>query len=65
MVLDKMSQESGKVVLLKDLSNLMRRKSTDVRNDLGQMVKLLTEKYGEGSYNVCIMCIFRLIRSNC
>lgn len=52
MVLDKMSQESGKVVLLKDLSNLMRRKSTDVRNDLGQMVKLLTEKYGEGSYNV-------------
>lgn len=50
MVLDKMSVESGKVVLLKDLSNLMRRQSTDVRNDLSQTVELLTEKYGKAGH---------------
>ena len=46
MVKDEMSAKSGKVIILKDLSNLMRRNDKDTRNDLTAAVKLLTEKHG-------------------
>ncbi|XP_019858006.1 PREDICTED: protein FAR1-RELATED SEQUENCE 4-like [Amphimedon queenslandica] len=46
MVQDNLSADTGKVVLLKDLSNIMRRDTSDTRNNLNQTVKLLTEKFG-------------------
>ena len=50
MLKDKLSQESGKVVLLKDLSNLSTKaKSSKTRNDLQSTVRELTEKYGKTS----------------
>lgn len=50
---DKLSQTTGKVVLLKDLSNLSTRmKAGEPRNDLQECAKRLTEKYGK-LYGVC------------
>ncbi len=45
---DKLSQESGKIVLLKDLSNLSTKaQSTKTRNDLQSAVTKLSETYGK------------------
>ena len=47
MVQDKLSNETGQVVLLKDLSNLSTlMKSGSTRNNLEVTVKELTEQYG-------------------
>ena len=48
LVQQQMSQESGKIVLLKDLSNLTTRaKQNSSKNDLDGCVKKLMEKYGK------------------
>ena len=48
MVQDKMAGMTGKVILLKDLSNLCTKmKAGKTRNDLEAAVKLLTDKHGE------------------
>lgn len=50
MVQDKISEVSGKVVLLKDLSNITTKsKKGKTRNDLDECIKTLTEKYGKYS----------------
>ena len=51
MVQDKMADMTGKVILLKDLSNLSdKMKAGRTRNDLEAAVKLLTDKHGEYMY---------------
>lgn len=48
MIQDKLAGTTGKVVLLKDLSNISTRmKSGNTRNDLQESVRRLTEIYGE------------------
>lgn len=48
MVQDKLSNDTGKVVLLRDLSNVAKRmKSSKTRNDLDECVRRLTETYGK------------------
>lgn len=54
MVQDKMAGMTGKVVLLKDLSNLSgKMKAGKTRNDLEGAVKQLTDKHG--------MCVYSMI----
>ena len=51
MVQDKMAGMTGKVILLKDLSNMSgKMKAGRTRNDLEAAVKLLTEKHGKCIY---------------
>ena len=51
MVQDKMARMTGKVILLKDLSNMSgKMKAGRTRNDLEAAVKLLTEKHGKCIY---------------
>ena len=51
MVKDDLQSSTGKVVLLKDLSNLMMKtKSESTRNNLEVAVKQLTEKHGKYAY---------------
>ena len=51
MVKDDLQSSTGKVVLLKDLSNLMTKtKSESTRNNLEVAVKQLTEKHGKYAY---------------
>ena len=48
LVQQQMSQEPGKIILLKDLSNLTTRaKQTNSKNDLDGCIKKLMEKYGK------------------
>ena len=47
MVQNHIAIQTGKPVLLKDLTNLMRRSSDDTRNDLEISVNMLRDKYGE------------------
>ena len=48
MIQDKLAGTTGKVVLLKDLSNISTKmKSGNTRNDLQESVRRLTEIYGE------------------
>ena len=48
MVKDKLAGMSGKVILLKDLSNLSTKmKSSQTRNDLDAAVNQLIEKHGK------------------
>ena len=48
MVKDKLAGMSGKVILLKDLSNLSTKmKSSQTRNDLDAAVNQLIEKHGQ------------------
>lgn len=50
MIQDKMQSMSGKVVLLKDLSNLNSKlKSGTTRNDLEESIKSLRKGKGKGS----------------
>ena len=47
MVQLEMSQETGNVVLLRDLSNIMvSQRKGKTRNDIDASVKLLMDKYG-------------------
>ena len=47
-VQQQISQETGKVVLLKDLSNIAAKaKERTTKNDLDSCVSLLMNKYGE------------------
>ena len=51
MVKDDLQSSTGKVVLLKDLSNLITKtKSESTRNNLEVAVKQLTEKHGKYAY---------------
>ena len=51
MVKDDLQSSTRKVVLLKDLSNLMTKtKSESTRNNLEVAVKQLTEKHGKYAY---------------
>ena len=51
LVQDKMAGMTGKVILLKDLSNMSgKMKARRTRNDLEAAVKLLTEKHGKCIY---------------
>ena len=51
IVQDKMAGMTGKVILLKDLSNMSgKMKAGRTRNDLEAAVKLLTEKHGKCIY---------------
>ena len=48
LVQDNLTKTTGKVVLLKDLSNIATKmKSGHTRNDLQECVKRLTETYGK------------------
>lgn len=48
MVKDKLVGTTGKVIILKDISNVSTRmKSSNTRNDLQGSIRQLTEKYGE------------------
>ncbi len=47
LVQQALCQETGSVILLKDLSNLVNRRERTNRNDLDAVVKLLMDKYGE------------------
>ena len=47
LVQEKLTQESGKVILLKDLSNLAASINKSTKNDLDCVVKLLLNKYGK------------------
>ena len=48
LVQDNLTKTTGKVVLLKDLSNIAAKmKSGNTRNDLQECVKRLTEIYGK------------------
>ena len=48
MIQQQLSSETGKVVLLKDLTNLSASlKKGKTRNDLDATVKMLMEKYGK------------------
>ena len=42
-----MASQSGKVIILKDLSNLMKRDKGNTRNDLSTVVQMLNEKRGK------------------
>ena len=47
LVQQKLCQETGKVILLKDLSNIANSsKAQQSRNDLNRTVDMLTKKYG-------------------
>ena len=47
MVKDKLEQISGKIVTLKDISNISTKQGhTKTRNDLTETVRKLTERYG-------------------
>lgn len=45
-------QETGNVILLKDLSNLVNQRGRASRNDLDNVINLLMNKYGEFSHYV-------------
>ena len=47
LVQQTLSQESGSIILLKDLSNLASSTSKSSRNDIDVVVKMLMEKYGK------------------
>ena len=48
MIQDKLVRETSKAVILKDLSNISTRMmSGNMRNDLQESIKRLTDKYGE------------------
>ena len=47
LVQQALCQETGNVIILKDLSNLINRRGKTSRNDLDIVVKLLMNKYGE------------------
>lgn len=54
MVKDKLAGMSGKVILLKDLSNLSTKmKSSQTRNDLDAAVNQLIEKHGK--LHLCVI----------
>ena len=46
MIQQSLYQETGRVVLLKDLSNLVNDRGKTSRNDLKAVVALLMNKYG-------------------
>lgn len=47
LIQDKLASTTGKVVLLKDLTNISSRiKSADTRNDIQESIRSLTEVYG-------------------
>jgi len=47
LVQQRLCQETGKVILLKDLANIANKsKVQQSRNDLNKTVDMLTEKYG-------------------
>ncbi len=54
LVQQALCQETGSVILLKDLSNLVNRRERTNRNDLDAVVKLLMDKYGELKHTYCI-----------
>ena len=48
LIQDKLASTTGKVVLLKDLTNISSRmKSADTRNDMQESIRRLTEVYGK------------------
>ena len=47
LVQEALCAETGNVILLKDLSNLVNRRERKNRNDLDAVVQLLMDKYGE------------------
>lgn len=47
LVQQALSQETGNVILLKDLSNLVNERGRRSRNDIDAVVNLLMNKYGE------------------
>lgn len=48
MVKDQLAAKTGKAIVLKDLSNIrLQMNASNSRNDLNEMVKKLTEKYGK------------------
>ena len=48
LIQDKLASTTGKVVLLKDLSNISSRMKTgDTRNDICESIRRLTEDYGK------------------
>lgn len=50
LVQEELSQKTGNIILLKDLTNLCSRaKKENTRNNLEAVVKLLKENYGESS----------------
>ena len=77
LVQQQITQDTGKIVLLKDLSNLAASaKNSSTKNDLNHCVKTLMEKYGEYMYhfhvylmNYCIPqqkndCVYHIWRCN-
>ena len=47
LIQDKLANTTGKVVLLKDLSNISSRmKAGNTRNDISESIRRLTEVYG-------------------
>ena len=58
MVQQQLSLETGKVILLKDLSNIMRaNKQGKSKNDLDATVQTLIDKYGEFPDFCSSMCL--------
>jgi hypothetical protein len=54
LIQDKLANTTGKVVLLKDLSNISSRmKSGDTRNDIRESIRRLTEVYGKPVSKSC------------
>lgn len=47
LVQQELCQETGNIILLKDLSNLVNRRVKASRNDLDAVVSMLMNKYGE------------------
>ena len=47
MVQHALCQESGNIVLLKDLSNLVAKTKNKAGNNIDSVVNVLMEKYGE------------------
>ena len=70
MVQDKIGELSGKVILLKDLSNISTKsKMAKTRNSLHECIKTLTEKYGECMANavwcMVVQYVLCVIDSKC
>ena len=53
LVQQALCEESGSVILLKDLSNIaLTTKQNTTRNDLDAVVNLLTDKYGKNVHGI-------------
>lgn len=60
MVQQALCEETGNVILLKDLSNVVNKRNKTSRNDLDVVVDLLMNKYGELVNDYTILLLLQL-----